>query len=609
MIFGGFNTTPGVCLPRPIGSTPLAAASSSWRLGDGPAHVLADIVGRRRVLLLGWCGASAVEFSHLADGALPADAAWRWPGTYTIVEEADDGAVVVYTDPAAAYPVYAARWDGGWAWSTSARLLASLTGAAIDAGRLACAVLLPSVPALAGDRTFFSGVHQLPPGARVELPAHATAWRATTVWRPEPVLGGPPHVRLRTALKSAVELRADAPDLSSDLSGGLDSTSIAVLAATTLPAGQRLDAVTVHPDGNLRGADLHHARLAADRYPRRIAHHLLPLTDRHLPYTRITDVPASDEPAPSTLTNARLIHQLNWMRAELGRRTHLTGDGGDSILFQPPAHLADLIRHRNPGRAVAEALGWARLRHVPVGPLLRDAVRLVRTTRHRALDLLAAQAGTAAGRDDHGRVTWFPLLPLPSWAEPQARRLLAEAAHRAAAEPDPLPDLDFAVRVLVDEIREVARTAVADARLAAACGIDLHNPFLDPVVVDAVLTCPIDSRPALHAYKPHLARAMADLLPPQTTARTTKGSFDADHYTGMRANLGDLSALADGYLAALGLLHPGSFRRHLAQAAAGLPMPLATLEQALAAEAWLTALHRDPAPGWTRTPVRSRPRA
>jgi asparagine synthase (glutamine-hydrolysing) len=101
---------------------------------------------------------------------------------------------------------------------------------------------------------------------------------------------------------------------------------------------------------------------------------------------------------------------------------------------------------------------------------------------------------------------------------------------------------------------------------------------------------------------------MAGLLAPETSARTTKGSFEADHYTGLRANLAELSELADGRVAALGLLHPGRFRGHLARAAAGLPMPLATLEQAVAVEAWLTAHHRDPAPAWTRPLARGQAR-
>ncbi|MFJ9952080.1 albusnodin/ikarugamycin family macrolactam cyclase [Kitasatospora sp. NPDC091207] len=605
MIFGGFSTT-STEQPLPVGAVLLAPGSAAWRLGDGPATALATAGGYRRVLVLGHCGAGDFELSLLAEAAPPPDVTWRWPGTYTVVEETPAGAVV-HTDPASAQPVYATRWRGGWAWSTSSRLLASLIGAVIDTQRLACAVFLPSVPALAAGRSFFADVDQLAPGARTELPSDGTAWRVTTSWRPEPVRGRPADVRLRDALAAAVTLRTVAdPAVSSDLSGGLDSTSVTVLAATALPAGHRLNAVTVHPDGDIGGADLHHARLAAASHPYRIAHHLLPLTDKHLPYTAITDVPVTDEPAPSTLTRARLTGQLEWMRDELGTRTHLTGDGGDSILFQPPIHLADLIRHHRLGRATGEAFGWARLRHIQVGPLLRDAARTARTTRDQALVALAHAVGTP-GRNDHGKVAWFPLLPHPAWAGDPAAGLLAEAARQAAAVPDQLPGLDFAVRVLVDEIREVARTAAADVQLAAASGVDLHSPFLDPLVVDAVLTTPLGRRPPPHVYKPVLARAMSGLLPPETAARATKGSFDADHYTGLRANQRDLSALADSYLAALGLLRPGPFRRHLAQAAAGLPMPLATLEQALTVEAWLAAHHRDPAPTWT-VPTGSDPR-
>src|SRR5262249_10342670 len=156
--FGGFSTTR--VTPRPHGSRPLAEGSRSWRLGDRPATVVTAQSGRRRVLVLGLCGASDFELSCLADTTLSPDLAWRSPGAYAVVEETADS-VVVHTDPAAAHPVYATRYAGGWAWSTSARMLASLTGAAIDTKRLACAVFLPSVPALAGTRSFFDGIELL----------------------------------------------------------------------------------------------------------------------------------------------------------------------------------------------------------------------------------------------------------------------------------------------------------------------------------------------------------------------------------------------------------------------------------------------------------------
>ncbi|MFI9495558.1 albusnodin/ikarugamycin family macrolactam cyclase [Streptomyces halstedii] len=607
MIFGGFSIPSHTHRLLPDDAVPVTPGSSTWRLGNSPTRVLATGNGRRRVLVLGHCGADDSDLLPLISAPPSTDVACHRPGVWTMVEEGTD-TVVVHTDPVAAQPVYATRWGGGWAWSTSARLLASLTGAPVDVERLACAVFLPSVPALAAGRSFFDGVRHLSPGARIELPADGGEPLVGTTWRPDPLPGRPPESQLRHALAASVGLRVNAdPALSCDLSGGLDSTSISMLATASLPTGYRLNAVTVHPDGNLDGADLRHARLAASHHPRRLTHHLLPLTSRHLPYTAITEVATTDEPAPSTLTRTRLVHQLDWMKQALGSRTHLTGDGGDSILFQPPIHLADLIRHRLLGRLTGEALGWARLRHTSLGPLLASSARTACASRAQALDDLANEVGDPA-RNDHGKVTWFPLLPHPAWAAPSAVRLLVDAAHQAAGEADPLPGLDYSVRVLVDEIREVARTAAADAQLAASCGIQTHNPFLDPMVVNTVLTTPIGRRPPLYAYKPVLARAMAGVLPPETAARTTKGSFDADHYAGLRANLPELSALANGHLAAVGLIRPGPFRHHLAQAAAGLPMPLATLEQALTVEAWLTAHHAGPSPGWTRTPEASAPR-
>ncbi|MFI2210452.1 albusnodin/ikarugamycin family macrolactam cyclase [Streptomyces sp. NPDC020141] len=601
MIFGG-SCTARSAGPRPVGAEPVAAGSSVWRLGPGPVRVSPTRGGRRRVAVLGWSGCSDQDFGRLVDAPLPSDVTWRWPGTYTVVDENEE-VVALYTDPAAAQPVYLTRHENDWVWCSSARTLAALTGAGIDTQRLTCTIFLPSAPALANGRTFFTGVEQLPPGSRIELPRDGRAPRRVTVWRP--TSEDAPEQRLRHALNAAVVLRTAAdPSLACDMSGGLDSTSLAVLAAQALPPDSELNAVTIHPEGDETGADLRYACLTAAAHAGRIAHRLLPLTDEHRPYTRITTVPATDEPAPSTLTQARLTGQFRWMKERLGTRTHMTGDGGDSVLFQPPIRLADLLRHRSIRRTVGEALGWARLRRRPALPLLRDAAAVARGSRHEALVDLARTVGTP-GRDDHGLVRWFPLMPFPSWAEPAARKELVAAAHEAATAPDQLPGLDFSVRTLVDEIREVARTATADAALARSCGIDLHNPFLDAVVVDTVLRTPPDRRPAVHEYKPLLRRAMADLLPPEVAARTTKGSFEADHYTGMRANLPDLLPLADGHLASFGLLSPDRFRRSLREASAGVPMPLATVEQALMAEVWLIAHHREPTPVWTYEPVGS----
>ncbi|ONK13225.1 albusnodin/ikarugamycin family macrolactam cyclase [Streptomyces sp. MP131-18] len=603
MAFGGFSAARGA-FPRPKGAAPLAPpVSSVWQLGDAPARQIE--APSRRLMLLGWCGASTDELRRAAEApALPTDVAWRWPGTYTAVEETADR-VVLHTDPADAAPVYATRWGDGWAWSTSARLLARLTAASVDVERLACSILAPSVPALAETRSFFSGVQHLPAGSRIELPADGSGPYCSTRWRPDPVPGPPDH-RLREALAAAVAFRVDAgPDLSSDLSGGLDSTSLTVLAATCRPRPQPLTAVTMHPDGDDSAADLRYARLTQEYHRDRIDHQVLPVTAEHLPYSDLTAVPASDEPAPSTLSHVQLIRQMRFVH-QTGSRLHLTGDGGDSVMGMPPVHLADLIRKGRWLRAVTEAVGLARLRHRPLAPLLREAAALARTGRRDALAALSPMLSCSLGHGPHlGDLSWFSLSPAPSWARPETLRLVAGAALGAAERDEELPGTDIAVRTLVDEIRETARSAVADAALAASVGVDLHNPFLDGLLVDAVLRTSIDHRPAVHAYKPVLRRAMAPWLPPALARRTTKDSATASHYAGLRANLSVLMELADGRLAALGLLDPPQLRRHLREAAAGIPTSLGPVEQALSAEAWLHAHHTHPAPAWTDAPVGS----
>ncbi|MFJ4677503.1 albusnodin/ikarugamycin family macrolactam cyclase [Kitasatospora sp. NPDC088783] len=595
MAFGGFSSSaPGT--PRPVGATRLHWQSSVWVTGMTPTRFHVPEGGRnRRLFVLGLSGARPADLKTVSTGPLPADLTWRWPGAYVVVSEAEQE-TVVFTDPAAAQPVYVTRFGEGWAWSSSARLLAGLNKAPVDTRRLVTAVFTPLHPALVAGRSFFAEVEQLPPGARIRL-APGTTPEVTNLWLPQPDVGAGPTRRFRAEFEKAVGLGLDDNAFSTDLSGGLDSSSITLLAARRTSDNVCVNAVTVHPDGDESGADLRFARLVADSMSGRVEHHLLPIRREQLPYTGITRVPAADEPAPSSLTWAGLLEQLEWMADRFGTTLHLTGDGGDSVFSQPPAHLADLVRHRRFRAAVQQSAGWARLRHLPLSNVLRQAAAAARISRADALSMLAEQI--AQGHASAvGSVHWFPPVQLPAWVGVEALPHLRSEIERVAAAPNPLTRLDAGVHTIVDEIREVARTAQADTVPAEGVGVRLRNPFLDASVVDAVLRVPLDARPPVYAYKPHLVRAMSDLLPAALATRTTKGSFNADFYTGRRANLDALLGLADGFLSALGLVEPRALRRALKQAAMGVPVPMGILDRTLAVEAWLQALDREPEPQW-----------
>ncbi|MGH3832786.1 MAG: hypothetical protein ACRDRS_20495 [Pseudonocardiaceae bacterium] len=101
-------------------------------------------------------------------------------------------------------------------------------------------------------------------------------------------------------------------------------------------------------------------------------------------------VPATDEPAPSTVTYSRLAAEFALL-AELGSDCHLTGDGGDSLLH-PHGYLADLARSGRWLRLAGHTLAWARLQRCSPWTLLAASLSrahtsgggLADTTGHRA---------------------------------------------------------------------------------------------------------------------------------------------------------------------------------------------------------------------------------
>ncbi|WTD04315.1 albusnodin/ikarugamycin family macrolactam cyclase [Streptomyces albidoflavus] len=398
-------------------------------------------------------------------------------------------------------------------------------------------------------RSAFAGVHRVPPGHRLVLTRRGASlspwWSAPTPGHYEVAVA-----RLRTALTGAVRVRTGAGEpVSTDLAG-TDSTTLTVLAERFGP----VTGITAHPRGVTAGGDLDFARaLILPQLTRRT----FELTDRHLPFAE-AELPATDQPPLSA-------HLWGMFSAQLaaGLGVHLTGDGGDH-LFQPaPTHLAELVAHGRLLRAVRDAGQWARARRISPVPLLRQA----------------------AGRDVTALATSGPGAAAP-WLTPDT-----------AYDRDPVDRT--AAAALVDSLRAAARHAHADTELAASIGVELHNPYHDAAVLDAVLAARSWDRVSSIRYKPMLVDALGDLLPARHRDRTTKGTFETSFHTGVRARLPHLLDHCDGRLAALGLIRPDQLRAALHRAALGARTPWRTIVAAYGAETWLRAVDDAPAPSWT----------
>lgn len=549
-----------------------------WLTGHWPEAELRSAHGpHRHVTVVGYCSATSDDLQHLAYAGVADSVVTAFAGAYTVVETRPD-CTVIFTDPGHVQPVYWIPTPRGTVWASSSLALARLANAEPDLHWLVATLLAPDQPQLHTGRSGFAGVRLVPPGTRAVVTADRVVTRL--VWDPPPSTGSFARGadQLHAVLDDAVRLRvAGRRRPTTDCSGGLDSTTLTLLAAGHLDESCTLHAVTVHPAATAAGGDMDYARLATVRQPA-ITHRLCPLEEAHLPYSRMLDlVPPTDEPAPTTVAVARAVAEFDLLR-RAGSDCHLTGDGGDTLLLGHPADLADLVQRRRWRHLWRDAIGWARLYRTSVWPRLLDVSqtarrRTARTTRSRPLLARGHQA-------------------LPSWVTPRAHDLLTEVVNDA----EQLGELDAPSAWRVAAMQVVGRTSRADAQIAEYYGVHVQNPFTDARVLEAVVEVPSWDRGSAYAYKPLLTAAMANLLPTPIANRITKGDFTVDHYLGLRRNLSSLHDLADGQLAALDLVDPERLRHQVDRAAAGLPVTFSEFEPVIATEVWLRTINNSVTP-------------
>ncbi|CAL9410513.1 hypothetical protein SUDANB121_01660 [Nocardiopsis dassonvillei] len=559
--FGGVVATAALSTSRPV----LPAWSRTlpcgelWAVGQGSGPtVTVTEVGPLTGAILGTHMVSAEDLSTWLQGN------WRsgppcWPGTSAVVVAAQ-GELTVFADPVHALPLYFCEVAGAVVWASSSRALSGVTGTGVEPAWVS-SLLMEPMGSYAVEQSAFQQVHALPPGHRLSVgregPVTVDRW-----WSPPKGAPRSQAVRLlRRALEESVAVRlAQAEHLSCDMSGGLDSTSLCLLASRQSTGERRLSAWTVHPASRDHGGDLDHAREAVRERPD-VHHVLLPLTENELPYSGLERVPPTDEPAPATITRARHVFAYERIRAA-GSTLHMTGDGGDALLMQSPELAPRLAARGHMIRALRDLHGWAKLdRRSPIGLLRRPAQTESRST--------------------------------PRWLTPKTLALAAPGIDRGV--------MDLLRRdAELFGLRGIGRTAHADAQFAASFGVRLESPFLDRAVVEAALTFRVGDRGSPWSYKPQLSEAMRDVLPVVIAQRRTKGGTDADHHLGLRAHLPEISALLDGWLADHGLIDPHVMREELRLAALGRDTPWGLLEPVIAAEVWGRSVEADPPVMWTR---------
>lgn len=523
----------------------------------------------------------------------------RWPGAYTVLV-ATPTQVTILVDVAGQYPVFYREDSSEVLFSSRAALVAPSSTTEADQIWLAAQIACPGTPQATDGRSAYSGVRRLAGGRALTLTD-----TSVREWTYEPLA---PDARatvgdaapvLARALVESVRSRAEATEaVTADFSGGLDSTSIALLAASHVDG--RLPAFTYDNPVAPAGDDLANARRFAALHSR-LDHHVVTGGPATLAYQDLAAVTPTDEPNLDAANIARTRARLAAV-TRAGSELHLTGDGGDIVLAAPYAYLADLTAPRHLRTLARHSRAWARLRFRPPTAVIAAAARTARQPHARALHELAGQLlhppqAPVERQWEDTIALWARPGAAAAWLTTAARKHLAHHLHEQADRARPNPKLGAGDFVALSDL---ASYAIAHRMLREAAdehGVRLQAPFLDNQVIRASLQVPAFRRTDPYAPKPLLAHALRDQIPAAVFARRTKGDYSGEEFAGIRTARRTLRALfTDPVSAQIGLIEPDPVLQMLDQAALGLRVPFAVFNRLLAMELWLRHLHHVPLP-------------
>jgi asparagine synthase (glutamine-hydrolysing) len=483
--------------------------------------------------------------------------------------------------------VFHATVDGARVAADRADVLAGLLNAGLDERRLALQLLEPHVLYPLAGQPVWQGVEQLRTDHYLVL--DRDGHRTVRWWTPpEPAVTMAEGAQaLREALSAAVAARVGGNELVSCDLGGLDSTSVCCLAARQEAKVVAYTAASLDPYADdVAWAGRTVAGLG------NVEHHIIPAEEMPLVYHGLELDDQLDEPCAATVDRDRWLI-IAGRAAARGSRMHLTGMGGDELLYGSLAHLHSMLR-TTPRIALRHLRGFAAKYRWPRKQMLWQ---LTDTTSYPVWLTSVADTLTAPPPPlELPLLDWGFRPRLPPWATPAAVQAVQELICAEAATVEPLAEGRGQHREL-EGMRFVSRISRQLDQMASRMGVTLAAPYHDDRVIEAGLAVRPQERITPWRYKPLIIEAMGGIVPDESLTRQTKANGSCDADPGLRRHRGELLALwEDSRMARLGLIDADALRETCTR-----PLPpelqFGGLDQTVACEVWLRSLERATLPG------------
>jgi len=476
------------------------------------------------------------------------------------------------------------------------------TPVALDRSYLAAQLVIPGAEAIFGERSSFEDIFKIPGGHAVQATNEGFSSSTHTRLAPEPgATLADAAARVREALSTAIEARiASGRAVTADLSGGMDSSSIAFLALGHL-GDRSLPVFFTNPPNPDLGDAL---------YVRRF----LELEQRFSPtfFTRTHEIGRYSHTDALALPVAEdLTHAINLSprekqyfreyyelvaQSQESDGIHLSGYGGDEVAGSQEFYLADAWRSKDLRRFLTDGLGYARLYNASPLTLWRHLIGLGRNGVRGAL--LGAAHTLENPPDDDNRWELIRGLRQPGgpglqWLMPEAREALAETLRYKADSAELAEGLSLGDFVNRSYLHCAAQDMQALRQLLRSLGlsVSVQAPFLDHNVILASFSVGAAEKANPHEFKQLLRRALDGAVPAEVLERRSKGSYDASRARSAIESLPAIqSLLRDPLLGDLGIVDPLKVRQALQNMDTASNLTLWSLDRIVAAELWLRGL-------------------
>jgi asparagine synthase (glutamine-hydrolysing) len=295
-------------------------------------------------------------------------------GDFTLVIwDAGEQRLICMRDPTGGYPFFRTVHEGGVVASTRmGPLLDARASRTLNLEYLADYLMSPGLPLedTADGRTVYQGIQRVLPGSIVVF--HLTSGRVEQRrywdWLQHQVDPGTDDIaklgeQYLDLLRGAVRTRLRGRT-ASHLSGGMDSTSVALIARDCLQGSEPLHTLSlVYHRLPLLARERPYLESALGQ-PGLTQHRIN--GDEVLDFDRLDTAPAHDEPCPGLVRACASGQALTAAAAQAGAATIMTGIGSDDIFNMQPFHLTELLRSGRLWSAWSEASRWARARNCNV---------------------------------------------------------------------------------------------------------------------------------------------------------------------------------------------------------------------------------------------------